>query len=135
MLRTNWLVAAAVALLACGDVTHAQAPQHRIVVQNYYYALPGKSEEVYELRLHASAVRASLGLARGRVLRRTADPTAKAPSAPLPDVIWECEYASASARESDVAALGRSEEFQQIEKRMDSLLEHFQRAVFTISGE
>jgi hypothetical protein len=134
MPKSNWLVAA-VALLACGDVTHAQAPQHRIVVQNYYYALPGKSAEVYELRLHASAVRASLGLARGRILRRAADPTAKAPSPSLPDVIWECEYASASARESDVAALSRSEEFQRIETRMDSLLEHFQRALFTISRE
>jgi hypothetical protein len=135
MPRSNWLLAAAVALLACGDISHAPAPQQRIVVQNYYYALPGKSEEVYRLRLHASEVRASLGLARGRVLRRAADPTAKAPNPPLPDVIWECDYASASARESDVEALGRSEEFQRIETRMDSLLGHFQRALFTISGE
>ena len=106
MPRISCLIAALAALLTCGDNTHAQAASQRIVVQNYYYALPGKSQEVYELRLHASEVRASLGLPRGRVLRRAQDRT-KSAVPPPPDVIWECEYPSAAAREKDVAVLGR----------------------------
>src|SRR4051812_28620242 len=87
------------------------APSRALVVQNYYYALPGKATDVYLWRLHASDVRAKLGLARGRVLRRVPDPkTDKLPVA-LPDVIWECEYSSREAREADVAQLDKSAEF------------------------
>jgi sulfonate transport system ATP-binding protein len=132
MLRSTWLVGTTATLLVCGSTTHADAPAARLVVQNYYYALPGKSNEVYELRLHASDVRGSLGLPRGRVLRRTK--TAN-PSADLPDVIWECDYPSAAAREKDVEALRHSEEFERVEKRMDTLLHDFRRAQFTIGGE
>ncbi|MFL6603559.1 MAG: hypothetical protein ACJ8R9_19840 [Steroidobacteraceae bacterium] len=129
MPKVKWMIVALAALLTCGDFTHAQMPSKRIVVENYYYALPGKSQEVYELRLHASEVRASLGLPRGRVLRRMQDAT----KSTLPDVIWECEYPTTAAREDDVAALGHSQEFSHIEKKMDSLLRDFQRALFTIS--
>ena len=122
------------ALLGGGDVTHAQVAPQRIVVQNYYFALPGKIQAVYELRLHASAVRASLGLPRGRVLRREQDESGST-APPLPDVVWECEYPSVSAREADVATLGHSVEFARIEKQMDSLLRDFQRVVFTVSSD
>jgi len=132
MQRASCLIAATAAILTCTGATHADAPQQRIVVQNYYFALPGKANDVYELRLHASDVRASLGLPRGRVLRRTGDPGS---STDLPDVICECEYPSIAARERDVAALGRSQQFELVEKRMDTLLQKFKRAQFTISGD
>jgi hypothetical protein len=131
--RLSGLIVAA-ALLGAGDAPHAQATSQRIVVQNYYFALPGKTQAVYELRLHASAVRASLGLPRGRVLRREQDKPGSA-ARELPDVVWECEYPSASAREEDVAKLGHSEEFARVEKQMDSLLRDFQRIVFTVSSD
>ncbi len=44
---------------------NASDPSTRLVVQNYCYAKPGKVDEVYQWRLHASEVRARLGLARG----------------------------------------------------------------------
>jgi len=99
-----------------------------IVVQNYYFALPGKSEEVFEWRLHASEVRAKLGLSRGRVLRRIAAPNGQ--DSAVPDVIWECDYPSQAAREKDIALLSRSAEFDQVEKHMDKLLRKFDRALF-----
>jgi hypothetical protein len=128
LLRPSRILAATLAaLLACGDSSQAQTHSQRLVVQNFYYALPGKVQEVYELRLRASEVRAALGLPRGRVLRRTSDQTEKS----LPDVEWECEYPSVAAREKDVAALEHSEEFARIEKKMDTLLREFHRATFT----
>ena len=99
-----------------------------IVVQNYYFALPGKSAEVFEWRLHASEVRAKLGLSRGRVLRRF--PSANGHDPAAPDVIWECDYPSRAARERDIALLSQSAEFDQVEKHMDTLLRKFDRALF-----
>jgi hypothetical protein len=69
-----------------------------IVVQNYYYPKPGKQEEVYQWRLHASEVRAKLGLPKGRVLKKITGDVLYA-------VAWECEYPSLEARESDVKVL------------------------------
>ncbi len=125
---TQWsaLVAVTLAGHATDSVQPAATP---IVVQNYYYALPGKAEEVFELRLHASEVRAKLGLQRGRVLRRISAPKSEADAGP--DVIWECDYPSQAAREKDVARLSQSTEFDQVETQMDTLLRKFDRAVFT----
>jgi hypothetical protein len=41
-----------------------------IVEQASYFALPGKAEDVYRVRLHASDVLEKLGLPRGHVPRR-----------------------------------------------------------------
>jgi hypothetical protein len=125
---TLWsaLVAVTVAGHATDSIQPAATP---IVVQNYYYALPGKAQEVFELRLHASEVRAKLGLRRGRVLRRISAP--KSEDNAGPDVIWECDYSSQAAREKDVARLSQSAEFDQVEKQMDTLLRKFDRAEFT----
>jgi hypothetical protein len=112
----------------------AAAPGKAIVVQNFYYALPGKADEVYRWRLHASKVRARLGLSVGHVLRRIPTTAAEAEDAELPDVIWECEYPNAQARESDIARLDASREFDPIEAHMQTLIHRFRRAVFTVSG-
>jgi hypothetical protein len=106
-----------------------------IVVQNYYYARPGKAEEVYRWRLHASDVRASLGLSRGRVLlpdhRQDAGPDSK-PSKDAPDVIWECDYPSRAAREADLKRLEASHTFDAVEKHMDTLIRDFRRVIFAV---
>jgi hypothetical protein len=104
-----------------------------IVVQNLYYALPGKADEVYGWRVHASEVRAQLGLAVGRVLRRTPSSGADAADSELPDVVWECEYLNAKAREVDLARLDASREFDPVEAHMQTLIRRFRRAVFTVS--
>ena len=127
-----------ITLLALSCLTSAQsqippevgATSNRVlVVQNYYYALPGNATDVYLWRLHASDVRAKLGLPRGRVLRRLPDPKSDTRGA-LPDVIWECEYSSREAREADVARLDKSVEFAEVEKHMDTLIRNFRRVMF-----
>ena len=104
-----------------------------IVVQNFYYALPGKADEVYRWRLHASEVRAQLGLAVGRVLRRTPASGADVEDTELPDVVWECEYPNAKARAADLARLDASRGFDSVEAHMQTLIRRFRRAVFTVS--
>ena len=59
-----------------------------IVEQTSYFALPGKAEDVYRVRLHASAAQSAgrtvlekTGLPRGHVLRRQGN------SDTLPDVM------------------------------------------------
>jgi len=104
-----------------------------LVVQNFYYALPGKADEVYLWRVHASEVRARLGLAVGRVLRRTPASGNDAKDAELPDVVWECEYPSLEARAADLARLDASREFDSVEAHMRTLIRRFRRAVFTVS--
>lgn len=105
-----------------------------IVVQNYYYALPGKAEEVYRWRLHASDVRVRLGLAAGRVLRRAPIVGSEGDS-DLPDVIWECEYTDTGARAAEVDRLSKSREFDGVEAHMSTLIRRFSRAIFSIASE
>ena len=110
------------------------APSRTVVVQNFYYALPGKAMDVYRWRLHASDVRAKLGLARGRVLRRVSNPKTDKQAAAIPDVIWECEYSSREAREADVARLDKSAEFDEVQKHMETLIRDFHSVMFEAGG-
>jgi hypothetical protein len=98
-------------------------PDGPIVVQNMYWAKPGLEAQVYQWRLHASDVRARLGLPRGRVLLR------QEASDTLPDIIWECSYPSMEARSKDVAVTSQSPEFHQVEEHMDTLIRKFDRMV------
>jgi hypothetical protein len=96
-----------------------------IVVQNIYYARPGKEADVLATRLEASRIRASLGLAVGRVLVKV-DPGAEGQAT----VIWECEYPSLAEREKDAAAVEKSAEFTAIQARMRALIDNFERHVW-----
>jgi hypothetical protein len=108
---------------------------NKIVVQNFYYALPGKADEVYLWRLHASEVRAHLGLAVGRVLRKMPASGNKKEGAELPDVIWECDYPSARERAADIAKLDGSKEFDEVEAHMQTLIRKLRRAIFETSTD
>jgi hypothetical protein len=137
---TKFLTISLLALICCVGSAKSEvrtevgaAPSRALVVQNYYYALPGKATDVYLWRLHASDVRAKLGLARGRVLRRVPDPKTNKLLPALPDVIWECDYSNAEAREADVARLDKSEEFDEVQKHMDTLVRDFRRVMFQVS--
>jgi len=105
----------------------APAASGPIVVQNAYYPKPGLEEDVYQLRLRASAVRAQLGLPEGRVLRRLDGPDGAA------YVIWEAEYADSAVRERDVARLSTNAEFDGIQKQMGTLLLRFERSVWQVA--
>ena len=97
-----------------------------ILVQNAYYPKTGKEEEVFQWRLHASDVRAKLGLLKGRVLKKISGNGG-------PYVLWVCEYPSMETREKDVALLDQSEEFKKVQEHMGTLIEKFERFVWEIN--
>jgi ketosteroid isomerase-like protein len=112
--------------LLAATSSFSQDPQP-IVVHNHYYPKPGKGDEVFEWRLHASEVRAKLELPVGRVLKKV--------SGEGPDyVIWECEYPSMAAREADVMALDQSNEFKEVQAHMNSLIDKFDRDIWLLSS-
>lgn len=98
-----------------------------IVVHNAYYPKPGLEEEVYQLRLRASEVRAQLGLVEGRVLRRRQGPEGGA------EVIWEAEYPDSAARALDLERLATSLAFDSIQTRMGTLLARFERSTWGVA--
>ena len=104
------LILTAVTLLGAPAMRSPATPQTGpLVIHNYYYALPGRADSAYRLRLRASALRATLGLVPGRVLRRLAGPDS------LPDLIWEAEYLDSAARARDAAAAEANPEFDRIQ--------------------
>ena len=54
-------IGALASMATIGKPARAQQTQ-RFIVQNNYWALPGKAEEVFQWRIHASDVRERLGL-------------------------------------------------------------------------
>ncbi len=100
-------------------------PAIHILIQNRYFPKAGKEEAVRQWRLHASDVRARLGLRRGRVLKRLQGDDA-------PHVLWECEYASLADREEDRSLLDQSDEFKDVQAHMRTLLVRFERSVWEI---
>ncbi|MEA1787430.1 hypothetical protein U1E44_15115 [Arenibacter sp. GZD96] len=101
-------------------------PATKIVVQNLYYPKPGLETEVFQWRLHASAVRAKLQLPVGRVLQRIDTVDGQ------PYVIWECEYPNLDARAADVEKIGESKEFEEVQQHMGTLLAKFERSVWYV---
>jgi hypothetical protein len=98
------LVFAAISLFAATAECMAQQTTRDMttVVQMSYYALPGKEQEVLNIRLSASDVLERNGVTRGRVLTRDEGPR-QTKNANDPDVVWEGEF-------SDAASLKRYEE-------------------------
>jgi hypothetical protein len=94
-----------------------------LILQNNYWALPGKAEEVYQWRIHASDVREKLGLRRGQVLRRQSN------SENLPDVIWRVEYLDQAERDNDTK-VSAAQEFREVVKHMMTLTHRFETSVW-----
>ena len=72
----------------------------RTIVEQTSFALTGKAEDVYRVRLHASDVLEKLGLPRGHVLRRQGN------SDTLPDVMWLMEYPDEAGHPHSTVAEG-----------------------------
>lgn len=115
-------------LLVKGTPANAEeiAAQSRVLVQNWYYPKPGQEGAVLATRLEASNVRKQLGLAVGRVLLRVSDED----GGPL--VIWECEYPTLAARESDSAAAVGTKEFSAVQAKMRGFIERFERKTWEL---
>ena len=115
-------IGAVASMATIGKPARAQQTQ-RFIVQNNYWALPGKAEEVFQWRIHASDVRERLGLPRGQVLRRQGN------SETLPDVIWQMEYQDEAERLADIK-VADVPEFQEVQKHMSTLTRRFERIVW-----
>jgi hypothetical protein len=97
------------------------------IVQSNYWALPGKVEEVYQWRMHASDVIERLGLRRGQVFRRQGN------SETLPDVIHQSEYLNEAERmNNSVTSRGPSaaQEYQEVVKHMMTLVRRYETSVW-----
>ena len=89
------------------------------MVQNRYFAKPGKAEEVYAWRQHASDVLRQLGLSSGQVFRGA--------GGDQPDAVWQVTLDSATlVREAQIAQ--RSPEFQEVMRHMVTLIRRFENA-------
>ena len=73
-----------------------------VIVQLFYYAIPGKEQEVLRIRLAACDVLEKNGVTRGRVLTRGGS-SRETKNADNPVVVWEGEF-------SDAASLKRYED-------------------------
>jgi hypothetical protein len=89
-----------------------------IIEQTSYFALPGKADDVYQLRLHACDVLEKLGLPRGHVLRR------QGKSDTLPDVMWQVEYPDEAAHQRNLKIRLESAEFSAVRDQMKTLISH-----------
>ena len=87
-----------------------------IVLQTFYYANPGKSEEVLAQRQKISLILEKIGLPAGRVMRRSGG------SDDEPDVMWECEFPNSTAVDQFLKAAPAYSEFEQARAVMRSLL-------------
>lgn len=103
-----------VTLMAGGQT--APVPAGTIIEQDAYFALPGKAEEVYQLRLHACDVLERLGLPRGHVLRRLGNPDTRA------DVMWQLEFPDEAARQRNLKIRLDSSEFTAVREHMRTLI-------------
>jgi hypothetical protein len=93
----------------------------RLLVQNRYYAKPGKAEEVYAWRQHASTVLQRLGLQNGIALR--------GPGGNEPDAVWQIVLDSAVLlREARIAM--EDPEFQSVMRHMNTLIRRFESGVY-----
>jgi len=100
-----------------------------IIIQNYYYAKPGKEEEVLQWRIHACEVLEEIGVPAGRVVKclnlKMNDVTPR----DEPDVIAIVEYPDTASLNKASRLIASSNKFRAIEKHMDSLLRDFNRVV------
>lgn len=96
----------------------ATGEPRRIVYQNRYYAKPGKEEETYRWRLHASDVLEELGVPRGQVFRGA--------GGGQPDVIWQLELDPAAADRANKRAGEVKKQFDPVMEHMATLVRFFE---------
>ena len=118
-------IASPVAVPAQGTIAAPGAV--RIVERTQYYAKPGLTAEVFDVRRKASAVRVSIGLPAGEIFVKHPGGDGSEP-----DVAWQCTFADLAARDADLAARAASAEFESVRVQMRKLYARFERQVFTI---
>jgi hypothetical protein len=120
-------IASPVAVLGQGTITPTGAI--RIVERTNYYAKPGLSAEVLDVRRKASAVRLTIGLPAGEIFVKHPGGDGSEP-----DVAWQCTFVNGAARDADLAARAASAEFENVRVQMRKLYARFERQVFAIAA-
>jgi hypothetical protein len=98
-----------------------------VVERTHYFAKPSLAAEVLDLRRKACAVRLSIGLPAGEIFVKHPGGDGSEP-----DVVWQCTFADAAAREADLAARAASAEFETVRVQMKRLFASFERQVFSV---
>ncbi len=106
-----------------GGQTASRSPG-AVVEQDGYFALPGKADEVYRVRMRACDVLEKLGLPRGQVLRR------QGRSDTLPDVLWQMEFPDDAARQRNLKIRLESPEFSAVREEMKGLIRRAELGVW-----
>jgi hypothetical protein len=139
-LDLRWIAAVGFVVAACrgGSLSGSQAgaassaeegsagqpshPPRRILSQNRYWAKPGKSEEVYQWRLHATDVQVQMGLPRGRVFRGAGGKE--------PDVIWQIELTQEQTGDFSRIQREKMAIFQPVMDHMSTLVSRFESSAY-----
>jgi hypothetical protein len=139
-LDLRWIAGACFALAACrgGSSSGSQAgaassaeegsagqprhPPRRILSQNRYWAKPGKAEEVYQWRLHATDVQVQMGLPRGRVFRGVGGEE--------PDVLWQIELTEEQTGDFSRIQREKMAIFQPVMDHMSTLISRFESSAY-----
>lgn len=91
-----------------------------------YFVKPGKLAEALAVRKDATRVRLELGLDAGTIFLKEGEGDG-------PDIQWECRFDSLESRRADAEARDASEAFGAVRKRMQALLDRFERHVLKIA--
>jgi hypothetical protein len=100
-----------------------------IVVHNRYFALAGNESVALAVRRQASSVRRTAGRPTGKILIPSRGEDNEL------TFIWECDYESLEARDTDAAWAAASIEFEAVRQRMTPLLARFERVLFHVDAE
>jgi hypothetical protein len=95
-----------------------------IVESTHYFALPGKVDEVLELRRRGRRLRLAMGLPPGRVFVNIGQDGR--------DVRWECGFLTERDLAADYAARESNCEFRELFRSMGAVVERFERHVFKL---
>lgn len=96
-----------------------------VIERTHYFANPGQAARVLAMRRRACAVRLSIGLPAGEIVRKHCggdDSEA--------DVSWQCSFPDAAAQQRDLAARAASPAFEAVRAEMRTLYARFERHVF-----
>lgn len=102
-----------------------------ILVHQRYFAKPGLRRQVLQTRIEASSRLAELGVPTGRIwVPVPAEAGIQPPE--IPDVIWECTYASLPERERIRAAQEADTHFASIRARQREQLVQWRREQYRL---
>lgn len=105
-----------------------------VVVQHYYFATPGKEQEVISTRIEGNRVRAALGLPTSRLLVIESSSSGHPAKGGLKPgdasyLMSETVFKNEAEKAHSEAMLTESEDYISVRKRMGSLIDHFEASV------